>query len=140
MDSIVKRKAQELADALVASETYQKLQEAREELDRHEAAKIMLRDFVAKQQKLQERVLAGEQPSEAEVADYQQTASLVSMNPYVRRLLEAEVAFSDMMVEVQRVLAKAVGIDLPEEQPEQEPPQQSAESQARSRLWVPGRD
>lgn len=144
MDPNVQRKAKELADALVASEAYQRLKAAREELERHEAAKIMLRDFTARQRSLQERVLRGEQPSEQEIAAFQEAAAIVSMNPYIRRLLEAEMAFGDLMVAVQRELFQAVGLELPEDAgapvaaPPPQPPQQ--ESKPKSRLWVPGRD
>ena len=140
MDDNVRRKVKELAEALVASEEYRKLRDARDEIAKHQAAQIMLRDFLTKQQRLQEKVMRGEQPTEADVAEYEQTAQVVSINPYVRRLLEAEMQFGQVMVDVQRELAEAVGVGLPE-LPEMEaqvqaeaPPQPSA----RSRLWVPG--
>lgn len=142
MEPNVERKAKELADAIVASEAYQKLQEAREEIEEHQAAQIMLRDLMTKQQRLQEKIMRGEQPSEADVADYEQTAQIVTVNPYVRRLLEAEMRFSEMMMAVQQELAQAVGLELPqgpevEQVPESPPP---PESPTRSKLWVPGRD
>lgn len=136
----VKRKTKELADALVASEPYKKLQEAREEIAQHQAAQIMLRDLLTKQQALQEKLMRGEHPTEAEMADYEQTAQVVSINPYVRKLLEAEMEFGQMMMEIQRELAEAVGLDLP--QPPEEEPETPSEPQqsARSRLWVPGQE
>lgn len=155
MDPKVKRKAEELGDALAASEAYTQLQEARKELEGHEAAKIMLRDLQLKEMKLQEKLGRGEQPTEAEIVDYQRTAELVSMNPYVRKLIEAQVAFSQMWTEVQQELARAVGLEVPEAEGEieggeggqqlgaQPPPTQQAPSgqqqSARSKLWVPGR-
>lgn len=140
MEPNVQRKARELADALAASDAYQKLQAARDEISEHEAAQIMLRDFLAKQQKLQERVMRGDQPSEAEMADFEQTAQIVGINPYIQKLIQAEMAFSDMMMEVQRELAHAVGLELPEEAEIGAPPEQQPDQPARSNLWVPGRD
>lgn len=140
MESNVKRKAEELADALVASEAYQKLQAAREEIAQHQAAQIMLRDFVAKQQRLQEKLMRGEQPSEADLADYEQTAQIVTINPYVRKLIEAEMQFGEMMMEVQRVLAEAVGLELPDAPEEAPQAQPEPQQPSRSNLWVPGRD
>lgn len=139
MDPNVKRKTEALAEALASSDMYAELVAAREDIDRHEAAKIMLRDFVAKQQQLQEQLMQGEQPSESDVADYQRTAEIVGMNPYVRRLLEAEMAFSDMMMEIQRELARAVGMELPDEPgAEVTPEPEAVEKPPQSRLWVPG--
>lgn len=155
MNSEVKAKAEALADALAESKEYAAFKEAREELDNHEAAKIMLRDFQQKQADLQQKVMSGQNPSEAEVQSLQEAYQLVAFNPYVRKVIEAEAAFSEMLAEVQRLLAEAVGIEVPDEEgapAEQErgAPQQAPEAtgqprrdddggSGRGRLWVPGR-
>ena len=41
----VRTAAKQLADVLAASQEYQRLKQAREEIEAHQAAKIMLRDF-----------------------------------------------------------------------------------------------
>src|SRR5690606_14512331 len=94
---------------------YKALQAAREEMERHEAAKIMLRDFRQKQAALEAKLLSGETPGDEEIAAIQQAYQIVALNPYVRRLLEAEIAFAAMMADVQRILAAAVGVELPED-------------------------
>lgn len=137
MEPNIKKKTDELARALATSETYAKLLEAREQIEQHEAATIMLNDLVKKQNSLQEKLMQGEQPSESDIADYQRTAEIVGMNPYVRSLLEAEMAFSEMMMQVQRELAQAVGLDIAENA-EPEAPPEPIEKPAQSRLWVPG--
>jgi len=149
----VKAKAEALAEALAQSEEYKAVKEAREELERHEAARIMWRDFRKKQEALESKVLAGETPGEEEVQALQQAYQIVALNPYVRKLLEAEVAFAALMAEVQRTLAAAVGVELPEgfgrgqaavqggpaaTGRQGQDPGDSGGS-ARSRLWVPGR-
>lgn len=146
MNPEVKAKAEALAEALAQSEEYEAVKAAREEIDRHEAAKIMLRDFRQKQMALESKMLSGEAPTEQEIESLQQAYQIVAFNPYVRRLIEAEVAFSTMMAEVQRMLAAAVGVELPDdptlsqgvagagglgEKPDDPEP--------KSRLWVPGR-
>lgn len=140
MDANVKQKVRELADALVATEAYTKLQEARGQIAQHTAAQVMLRDLLGKQQRLQEKIWRGEEPSEAEIADYEQTAQVVSINPYIRRLLEAEMQFRELFVAVQRELAQAVGLDAPESEAPSGTHIDQEKEQARSRLWIPGQD
>lgn len=143
MNPDVKDKAEALADALAQSQEYKNFVEARESLDKHEAAKIMLRDFQQKQAELQRKVLSGQQLSEADTQQLQDAYQLVAFNPYVRRLIEAEAAFGEMLAQVQQILAEAVGMDVPDEQlPEGEAPPSSSDDEpgpSSSRLWVPGR-
>ena len=147
----IKAKAEALAEALAQSDEFKAFQSAREELEKHEAAKIMLRDLHRKQASLQQKVMQGQAPSEAEVQSLQETYQLVAFNPYVRRVIEAEFAFTNLLAEVQEILAKAVGMELPEEAGAGQGPRgpaaggsgeakkPDAGSSARSRLWVPGR-
>ena len=72
MNPEVRAKAESLAEALAQSEEYEPSKAAREELDRHEAAKIMLRDFRQKQMALENKVLSGQAPSEQEIEALQQ--------------------------------------------------------------------
>lgn len=150
MNPDVIAKAESLAEALAQSQEYKAYKEAKEELERHEAAKIMLRDFQRKQSALQRKVMAGEMPAEAEVQSLQDAYRLVVFNPYVRKVIEAEAVLSQLLAEIQAILARAVGIELPGEGDEgPDGPGQgtggSGRSQsddggsARSRLWVPGR-
>ena len=55
----VQRKAQELAEAIASSREYTRLKVAREEVDQHQAAKVMLRDFQEKQLQLQQQQMSG---------------------------------------------------------------------------------
>jgi Uncharacterized conserved protein len=151
----VKAKAEALAEALARSEEYAALKAAQDEVEQHEAAKIMLRDFRQKQAALERKMLSGETPSEEEVNALQQAYQIVALNPYIRKLIEAEVAFAAMMAEVQRILAAAVGVELPDDAlfargsagatgaggsaagGQDKKPDDGGS--ARSRLWVPGR-
>lgn len=150
MNPEVIKKAEALAEALAECEEYEAFKSARDELDEHESAKIMLRDFQRKQAALQQKVLQGRQPTEAEVQSLQETYQLVTFNPYVRKVVEAEAAFSELLAEVQKILAEAVGIDVPDEEDGGQDSPGSGETggkrpddddggSARSRLWVPGR-
>lgn len=138
----IKRRAEELAEALAESKEYKAMKEAADSLERHEAAKIMLRDFRTKQEALQQKIMAGETPTEDEVKGVQAAYELVSVNPYVRRVIEAEATFSHVLAEIQHILAEAVGLQSAESDGSDEETEQieekPAESPGRSRLWVPG--
>lgn len=153
MNPEVKARAEALAEALADSEEFAALKDARAELEKHEAAKIMMRDFQQQQAALQQKVMAGQPPTEAEVQRLQEAYRLVAFNPYVRKVIEAETAFAELLGEVQSILAEAVGMDVdaadeaPEEQPAEQPqrrlhvvsnPQENDDSPG-GRLWVPGR-
>lgn len=155
MNPEVKAKAEALAKALAESEEFKELQEAQEELEKHEAAKIMLRDLRQKQFAVQQKIVAGLTPDESEMQSLQETYQLVAFNPYVRRVIEAEVAFAGMLAEVQRILGEAVGA-MPAGEGEDGQPAAGGTGlsaggtglagnrpddggSARSRLWVPGR-
>ena len=162
MNPDVKAKAEALAKALAESEEFKALQEAQEELEKHEAAKIMLRDLRQKQFAVQQKIVAGENPDESEMQQLQETYQLVAFNPYVRRVIEAEVAFAAMLAEVQRILGEAGGAWPAEEGEEGQlgaggsglasggtglsaggsslsGNRPGDGGSARSRLWVPGR-
>lgn len=151
MDPRILEKAEELGKLLAASEEYNALQKARAVLEEHSAAKIMLNDIQNRQEKLRNKQMTGEQITEAEIQDLQRALQIVSMNPYVRQMLEAEMAFSHMLHLVQRALFAPVGIELPDDEMGKEEEaeegataaakkaEEEAASKARKRLWVPGR-
>lgn len=101
-----------LARALQESQEYRALQRAREEVEAHEAARIMVRDFKERQKKLQEKVMGGGKVTPEEEKELERLLELLSMNPYARDLLEAEFHFARLMVEIQQVLGEAVGLRL----------------------------
>lgn len=157
MNPEVKAKAEALADALAESKEYQEFVDARESLENHEAAKIMLRDFQSKQAALQQKVFSGQQPTEAEVNALQEAYRLVTFNPYVRRAVEAEAVFAQLLADVQKIIGEAVGIEMPDDEetlaeggsagapgdagpsPTQPGGLDDSGGSGRSRLWVPGR-
>ena len=108
----------------------------------------MLRDFQQKQFAFQQKVMQGQAPTEAEVQSLQEAYQLVTFNPYVRRVVEAEIAFSELLAAVQQTLAEAVGLEAPDGAAGDQQSSGSGPAQvnkpddggsARSRLWVPGR-
>jgi cell fate (sporulation/competence/biofilm development) regulator YlbF (YheA/YmcA/DUF963 family) len=113
--------AKQLGKALAESEEYQAYQKAKEALEIHEAAKVMLEDFRKKQWELEKQRVSGAIDTAAVTAEQQKLAEIIQINPYIREYLFAEFRFSQIMMEVQRELGKGVGIDYPDA-PELEPP------------------
>lgn len=130
-------KAQELAEALGQSSEYQRLKQARETIEQHESAKIMLRNFSEKQLELQKQQLDGQPITESQVEELRQLYEVLSINPYIRELFEAEFQFSGLMMEVQEVLTKAISLKpLDDDQVDQKESQQIIKPE--KKIWTPG--
>lgn len=144
MDPKVERRAKELADALVESQAYRKVQEARRIVQEHEAAKIMLSDFQSKQDAVQRKMMGNERVSDQEWEELRRVSEIVSLNPYVRQLMETEYEFAQTMVGIQKILADVMGLPTgQDEEPELGVAGAGSEGApkieaARPRLWTPG--
>ena len=129
----VQRKAQDLADALANSDAFKKLQKARETVEEHEAARIMLRDFQKKQEKLAKQQQEGQEITPDQMEEVRKLYEIMNINPYLRELLEAEFAFGSLMMDVQNTLAQSLGfgeVEAQDEAPAVETPTK--------KLWTPG--
>ena len=112
--------AKELANSIRESPEYQAWEKAKTEVDKHEAAKIMLEDFRKKQWELEKARLSGEEIKPEQEEQIKKLAEIIQYNPYVREFLVAEYNLNQMIMEIQRIIASAVGVQLPEEEtPEQ---------------------
>ncbi|WP_324668996.1 YlbF family regulator [Geochorda subterranea] len=94
----------------------EQLRQAREEIGRHEAARIMLRDLRRRERQLAEKSRRGETPSPQELEELEKVAEVVTYNPYVRALLQAEMAYAGLMAAVVGALEEALQLPaLPDE-------------------------
>lgn len=135
----VRTTAKQLADALVGSEEYQRLKQAREEIEAHQAAKIMLRDFHKKQLELQKQHLEGRPVTDSQTEELGKLYEVLNINPYIRELFEAEFAFHKLMMDVQEVLSDAIGLESLYDMDDEEEEQIEDEIQKATRkLWTPG--
>jgi cell fate (sporulation/competence/biofilm development) regulator YlbF (YheA/YmcA/DUF963 family) len=107
--------ANELGRALAGSEEYRAYQQAQQAVEANLAAQFMLRDFRTRQFEVEKAKLAGTFTPEL-VRELQEKAQIVAANPVVREFLEAEARFGNLMMEVQRILGQAVGIDVDQAQ------------------------
>jgi cell fate (sporulation/competence/biofilm development) regulator YlbF (YheA/YmcA/DUF963 family) len=89
-------------------------------VDKHEAAKIMLEDFRKKQWELEKARLSGEEVKPEQEEQIKKLAEIIQYNPYVRDFLMAEFNLNRMIMEIQRIIASAVGVQLPEEESREE--------------------
>ncbi|UVI31884.1 YlbF family regulator [Paenibacillus spongiae] len=101
-------KAYELADALKAGEEAKALKEALQAVEADPDAKRMMDDFREKQEKLQQLIMSGEEPSPGEMEKMNKLYELISLNPHVNRLFEAERRFSVIYDDVNRIMSEAL--------------------------------
>ncbi|MBI2914691.1 MAG: YlbF family regulator [Firmicutes bacterium] len=148
MNDFVREQARELGRLLTESEEHKRLAKARATVEGHEAAKVMLRDFRARQEDLETKRRNGEKIEDHELKELRDFSQILYYNPYIRELIDAEMAFAGLMMEVQRVLAEPLGLGALEqaEGSETEPPAASQPERDRpqvirpkSKLWVPPR-
>lgn len=133
----VQKKAEELAAAITGSSEYQRMISAREKVSEHSAAKIMLRDFQNLQTELHKQQMEGNPVTSEQEEQLQNLFGVISVNPYIRELFEAEFAFSGLMLKVNDVLAQVLDLKDDEEESEEAGPKLEVPEQ---RILIPGRD
>jgi len=158
MERHLAAKAAELAAAIKETEVYKEWVKAREELEAHHAAQVMLRNLQALQAELMRKAQAGEPISQAEEEHWQRTLETVSFNPYVRAVLETDLALAQLLAGVYQMILTELGVDAAEAafpsavQPaapaagqglgpapgQGTKPAREPEPPRKSRLWVPG--
>lgn len=84
------------------------LQETVEEVKKDEEARTLFVNFRNIQQKLQQKQMAGEELLEDEYVYLQKTAQLAQQNVKILAMLEAEMAMSTVIEEVNRMLVEPI--------------------------------
>ncbi|HEX3045119.1 MAG TPA: YlbF family regulator [Bacillota bacterium] len=107
--------AKQLGKALADSTEYQNYKKTKQILDQHESAKVMMDDFRKKQWELERKKLNGDKLTQPAEEELRKLSEVVALNPYIRDYLMAEYQFSQVMMEVQRIIGDAVGLEMPEE-------------------------
>lgn len=98
-------KAYELAKALKDSVEAKQLKEAKDAAEADPDAKRMLNDFRARQNELQQQMMSGEEPSASDMESLNKLYEVISINPLIGRLLEAERRFSVVYEDVNRIMS-----------------------------------
>lgn len=102
-------KAKEINLVLKLSDEYLAYQKAAKKVEEHAAAGIMLNDFRKKQMEIQRKALEGEDV-EASLGELRKLWDVVSMNPYVRDVIEAELAFGQLYSEVMQEVVRDIDL------------------------------
>jgi cell fate (sporulation/competence/biofilm development) regulator YlbF (YheA/YmcA/DUF963 family) len=106
--------AKQLARALAESGEFRSYESARKNLDEHEAAKAMMEDFRKKQWEYEKKRMNGDKLLEPFEDELRKLSEIIGLNPYVREYLIAEYQFSQMMLEIDKIIGEAVGLKAPE--------------------------
>ncbi|MEK4230695.1 YlbF family regulator [Solibacillus sp. FSL H8-0538] len=87
---------------------FETLKEAVEAVRADEEAKTLFTNFRDIQLKLQQKQVAGEELQEDELVYVQKAAQLAQQNVKILAMLEAEMALSNVIEEVNRILAQPI--------------------------------
>ncbi|MBO8141807.1 MAG: YlbF family regulator [Firmicutes bacterium] len=148
MDQKVEAAVREVVEALKQTEAYRAWVKARDDLANHHAAQVMLRDLQAVQTDLARKIESGERLSPEDEQRWQRTLETVAYNPYVRAVLEAEMAMGELLAKLHQAIAAGLGLQpegagtapdsgrIPGQGPS--PAASQAPPPRKSRLWVPG--
>ncbi len=98
--------AYELEKAVRQSDEYTTLKQAYVEVNADPAAKQLFENFRTVQMQLQQKQMMGQDISEQEVQQAQQTVALVQQNPKISKLMEAEQRMSMSFAEVNKIIMK----------------------------------
>ncbi|MFO1442745.1 YlbF family regulator [Bacillus sp. Bva_UNVM-123] len=98
--------AYELEKAIRQSNEFNSLKQAYEEVNADPTAKQLFENFRNIQMQLQQKQMMGQNISEQEVQQAQQTVALVQQNPKIARLMEAEQRLSMMIGELNKIIMR----------------------------------
>ncbi|MBD2848264.1 YlbF family regulator [Paenibacillus sp. IB182496] len=101
-------KAYDLAKALRDSEEVTDLRTAREAVEADGEAKKMMDDFRERQNGLQQLMMSGEEPSEDDMETMNKLYEVLSLNPLINRLFEAERRFTVIFDDVNKIIGEAL--------------------------------
>lgn len=90
------------------TEQFNTLKTAIEEVKQDEAAVALFAKFRELQMTLQEKQMKGEEIGEDELQYAQKTAQLAQQNQVISKMLMAEMALSELVQEINRVLTKPI--------------------------------
>ncbi|CAM4186372.1 cell fate (sporulation/competence/biofilm development) regulator YlbF (YheA/YmcA/DUF963 family) [Paenibacillus endophyticus] len=98
-------KAYELAKVLKECEEAKLLKLAKDEAEADPEAKGMLDDFRERQTFLQQKMMAGEEPSAADMEKMNALYEVIALNPLIAKLLDAERRFAVVFEDVNRIMS-----------------------------------
>lgn len=98
--------AYNMENAIRSSFDFQTLESNFKEVMSDESAKRMFESFRDIQMELQQKQMMGEEISEEEVQQAQNTITMVQQNPKIAKLMEAEQRMSMVLADLNRIITK----------------------------------
>lgn len=98
-------KAYELAKVLKESEEAKLLKAAKQAAEENAEAKAMLDDFRERQSFLQQKMMAGEEPSAEDMEKMNKLYEVITLNPLIGKLLDAERKFAVVFEDINRIMS-----------------------------------
>lgn len=102
--------AHDLARALAESQEYRQYEEARKKLETNQENLKMVQDFRVKQLEIQQAQVMGQNVDER-IKQLEPFFKVLSMNPAINEFLQVEMRFSQMMMDIQKIIGEAVGVN-----------------------------
>lgn len=99
--------AHQLARAIKQSDTCLRFKQAKERLEADPRASEMLKDFREKQMQVQRTRLAGLEVPEEQIRNLNNLFELINHNPLIAEYFKAEIAFAQVIADVQDILQQA---------------------------------
>ena len=101
-------RAHELAKILKSSEEYRNLLAAQTALNTDEAAKKMVKDFLAQKMEAEYEMMAGKPEDKAKMEKLQKMYDLLAINTRARDFLHAQMRFQQVMGDVYKIISDSV--------------------------------
>ena len=105
----LRARARELGQAIRETPEFRAVQAARERIDGHEAARIMLADFRRREEEYRRAVLSGK-ANEEQAKEIKDLAEIIACNPYIRDFFAAEAVLARLVAEIQSEMLAAAGL------------------------------
>ncbi|EES71042.1 hypothetical protein POTG_04319 [Paenibacillus sp. oral taxon 786 str. D14] len=101
-------KAHELAAALKDSQEVAEITAAMKLVEADPESKRMLDDFRVRQNEVQQRMMAGEMPTQEEMEQMEKQFEVLSLNLNIRRLFDAERRLSVIIQDVNKIITDSL--------------------------------
>ncbi|WP_028546159.1 YlbF family regulator [Paenibacillus taiwanensis] len=101
-------RAHELARALQDSAESKAVEQAMKAIDSDPESKRMLDDFRQRQGELQQMMMSGAMPDQAEMEKLEQTYQVISMNTSIAQLFEAERLLAQVIQDVNKIVTDSL--------------------------------
>ena len=108
---LIREKTEELAELLKSSSEYREYAEAAETAYQNASAKALLDDYSQLRLKVQAAELSGT-PCDELLQRLQKLGELLQMDPATSEYLLAQYRLNNLLADIYKLLAKAVGADL----------------------------